>query len=75
MTLTQRIELNRRKQLRYKKYTNLLRRIRLKIFDYEDEGKSEQASRIITKCKVILEPYWQAHHDTVWAAKMQNYHM
>lgn len=41
---------------RHYKYERMLRRIRLNIFVYEEQGKLEKAHRIITKCKVICGP-------------------
>ena len=43
---------------RFYKYERLLRHIRLRIFDYEDQGKLEKAHRIIQKIKVICDPWW-----------------
>ena len=44
---------------RFHKYERTLRRIRLRIFDYEDQGRLEQARRIIDRIKVICGPWWQ----------------
>lgn len=62
MSLEKKIEENRRKHARYRKYETVLRRVRLKIFDYEDEGpeKLAKAQRVIAKCKAILRPLWEA---------------
>ena len=54
---------NRNRQARFKKYEKVLRRLRQRIFDYEDAGKGNKASRLIERCKCILAPYWQAHAD------------
>ena len=43
---------------RFHKYERLLRRIRLRIFDYEDQGKLEKAHRVIQKIKTICKPWW-----------------
>jgi hypothetical protein len=43
---------------RFHKYEKVLRHIRLRIFDYEDQGKLEKAHRIIRKIKVICGPTW-----------------
>ena len=43
---------------RFHKYERMLRRIRLRIFDYEDQGQLEQAQRIIDRIKVICGPWW-----------------
>jgi hypothetical protein len=44
---------------RFHKYERLLRRIRLRIFDYEDNGKLAKANRIIERIKAICEPWWE----------------
>jgi hypothetical protein len=43
---------------RFHKYEAMLRRIRLRIFDYEDQGRLEQAQRIIERIKAICGPTW-----------------
>jgi hypothetical protein len=43
---------------RFHKYEAMLRRIRLRIFDYEDQGKLEKAQRIIERIKVVCGPWW-----------------
>ena len=42
------------------KYERLLRRVRLRIYEYEDAGKLEKSERVIAKCKVICGPRWNA---------------
>jgi hypothetical protein len=44
---------------RFHKCERLLRRIRIRIFDYEDDGRLEQAERIIARIKVICGPWWE----------------
>ena len=44
---------------RHFKYERVLRRIRLRIFEYEDAGKLDKAQRVIAKCKTICEPRWE----------------
>ncbi len=44
---------------RFHKYERLLRQLRLRIFDYEDDGRLEQAQRIIDRIKVICGPWWE----------------
>jgi hypothetical protein len=53
-SLKQAIKDNRR----FHKYERLLRHIRQRIFDYEDQGKLEKANRLIEKIKVICNPWW-----------------
>lgn len=48
-----------RENQRFHKYERLLRRIRLRIFEYEDQGKLEKAHRVIAKIKVICGPMWE----------------
>ena len=43
---------------RFHKYERMLRRIRLRIFDYEDQGTLEKAQRVIQKIKLICNPWW-----------------
>jgi len=65
MLLSERIELNRKRQARYKRAEKILRQIRLRIFDYEDESpeKLTKAQRIMDRCKEILAPLWKAQQD------------
>lgn len=44
---------------RFHKYERMLRRIRLRIFDYEDQGKLDKAHRVIARIKVICGPWWE----------------
>jgi hypothetical protein len=44
---------------RFHKYERLLRRIRLRIFDYEDSGRLEKVQRIIARIKAICGPMWE----------------
>ena len=44
---------------RFFKYERILRRIRLRIFDYEDMGKLDKVKRIIERIKSICEPVWE----------------
>lgn len=59
MTLKQAIRDNQR----FFKYENMLRRIRLNVFEYEDAGKTDKANRIIDKIKQICYPRWQARRE------------
>lgn len=40
----------------------LLSRLRYRVFSYEDPAKNEQAERLISRCKIVLEPEWEARH-------------
>jgi hypothetical protein len=44
---------------RFCKYEKLLRRIRLRIFNYEDQGKLEKAQRVIARIKAICGRTWE----------------
>ena len=44
---------------RFHKYEKLLRRIRLRVFDYEDSDKSKKAERVIQRIKAICKPTWE----------------
>ena len=44
---------------RFCRYERLLRRIRLRVFQYEDDGKLEKAQKVIARIKVICGPMWQ----------------
>jgi len=48
-----------RENQRFHKYERMLRRISLRIFEYEDQGKLEKAHRVIAKIKVICGPTWE----------------
>jgi hypothetical protein len=43
---------------RFCKYERLLRHIRQRIYEYEDQGKLEKAHRVIDKIKAICNPWW-----------------
>lgn len=48
-----------RENQRFHKYERILRRIRLRIFEYEDQGKLDKAQRVIARIKVICGPWWE----------------
>lgn len=58
------IDRNRKREARRNKAERTIRRIRQRIFDYEDIGPAmlAKAQRIMERCKVILRPRWQAEH-------------
>lgn len=43
---------------RHAKYERLLRRLRQRIFDYDD-ARQDQCSRLIARCKAICMPRWE----------------
>ena len=44
---------------RFCKYEAILRRIRLRIFDYEDAGNLDKAQKVIERIKAICGPTWE----------------
>jgi len=50
---------------RHFKYERMLRRIRLRVFEYEDAGNLEKAQRVIAKIKVICGPRWEARQKRI----------
>ncbi len=44
---------------RFHKYERMLRRIRLRVFDYEDRGKRAKAEGVIARIKAICGPTWE----------------
>ena len=44
---------------RFHKYERLLRRIRLRVFEYEDSGRLTKAERVIARIKTICGPMWE----------------
>ena len=43
---------------RFHKYEAMLRHLRLRTFDYEDQGKLDKAQRVIAHIKAICGPWW-----------------
>lgn len=75
MNLADAIKENARRQARFAKAERTLRAIRLRVFDYEDAGKSEQAERIMEKLKERLKPLWEARAHASQQARLSNYQM
>lgn len=57
------------------RYERILRRLRQRIFDYDDTPKEDQAARLIRRCKAILAPYHERRHHDVMEPRLRNYHM
>jgi len=72
MRLENAIKRNRIKQARYRRAERTLRLVRQRIFDYEDMGKGEKASKVIATCKRILTPLWRCQRKIVEDRKLQN---
>lgn len=73
MNLDKAIARNRIRQARFKRAERVLRAVRLKIFDYEDEGdaKYKKAQRVMETCHRILAPKWQAERVAAEYRKLQ----
>jgi hypothetical protein len=52
---------------RFHKYEKTLRRIRLRVFDYQDQGKLVKAQRVIARIKTVCGPMWEKR-----AKRLQN---
>lgn len=60
---------------RFHKYESLLRRIRQRVFDYEDAGTYPKALRIIQKIKTFSEPFHERRVRANESVRLQNYMM
>ncbi len=54
---------------RFHKYEKTLRRISLRHFVYQDEGKTEKAERVIEKIRRICGPWWAKRKKRLEAKK------
>ena len=63
MTLEQAIVNNRKREERFNKAERMLRRLRQRVFDYQDAGRGEQADYLMLKCKKRLAPRWKAQAE------------
>lgn len=64
MSLAQAIARNRRREARRDRAERVLRQVRLRIFDYEDNGLGEKAAKVMETCKRICKPRWDARAAT-----------
>lgn len=71
MSLKDAIARNQRRQARFKKYERILRRVRQRVFDYEDAGKLDKAQNIMRRCQAILAPKWEAERVAAQDRKLQ----
>ena len=71
--LAQAIEDNRARTLRYKQAESILRKVRQRIFDYEDESaeKYAKARRVMERCQQRLAPLWRAERAAAQDRKLQ----
>lgn len=65
---------NQNRVARHKKAERLLRRLRQRIFDYDDEGpaKAQKATRLMERCKARCMPTWEAEAKTREAANIHH---
>jgi len=71
MNLKAAIERNRIRHARFKRAEYVLRRVRQRIFDYEDAGQLAKAERLIATCKRVLAPKWRAERAAAEDRKLQ----
>jgi hypothetical protein len=72
MTLQQAIVRNRIRQARFKRAERTLRRIRQRIFDYEDAGPTmyQKAVKVMATCQRILAPLWDQQRRNAQADRL-----
>ena len=76
-SLAESIAGNRARQHRYERAERILRRIRLRIFDYEDHDvafgthQAAKARRLMIRCQRILAPLWRAQRAAAEDRKLQ----
>lgn len=75
VALKDKIPFNRIREARRDRAEKVLRQVRQRVFDYEDEGKGEKAQRVMATCKRIAMPRWEAQADARAASRLMNYHM
>lgn len=61
----------RRRDARYKRAEQVLRQVRLRVFDYEDAGKQDKAAKVIRTCQRILGPLWRAQRAAAQDRRLQ----
>jgi len=71
MNLVDAIKANQKRHTGYASDERILRKIRQRVFDYEDAGKYPQAARIIVRLQERLAPYHRAMRATRDAAKLE----
>lgn len=59
------------KDARFRKAERILRRIRQRIFDYEDMGKLDKAHKVMDYLQNVLAPYWAACRKSAEDRKLQ----
>ena len=73
MTMEQAIKRNQTREARFKRAERTLRLVRQRIFDYEDQGSEAfvKACKVISTCKRILAPKWDARVRNNAARKLE----
>ena len=69
------IKKNRIREARYNHAEKILRKIRQKIFDYEDAGLAvyEKAKKVMATCQRIVAPRYKAIREAREFAKQNQY--
>jgi len=57
------IRKNRIRESRRDKAERMLRKMRQRIFDYDDAGLGDKAARVMARCKAILALLWNARAE------------
>jgi hypothetical protein len=60
--LAEAIDRNRAREARRNRAERVLRAVRLRVFDYQDAGLEEKASKVMDTCKRILAPRWNPNN-------------
>ena len=71
MNLQQALARNRMRQARFKRAEITLRRVRQRIFDYEDAGLLVKAKKVMATCQRVLAPLWRAQRAAAQDRKLQ----
>lgn len=71
MNLQQAIARNRMRQARFARAEKVLRQVRQRIFDYEDAGQLDKASKVMATCQRILAPLWDQKRRNAQARKLE----
>lgn len=72
MLLAEAIKRNRIKQARYRRAEKVLRAVRQRVFDYEDQGKYDKARKVMETCHRILAPLRRLERSKMLDRKLQN---
>ena len=64
---------NRIREARFNHAEQILRRVRQKIFDYEDIGLYDKAKKVMATCQRIIAPRYKAIKEAREFAKQNQY--